>query len=205
MKLLYQTHSPFARKVLVMAHEAGLANKIDVIHHETSPVRRNEAVYAVNPLGQVPILVCDDGLALFDSTVICSYLDSLHAGPRLIPEEGRNHWLALRLEALANGMIEAGSLYRWEIDRRPETLRWRAMAEAQAGKLRTAYDFIEQKVALDGPLDIGQIALATALGWLEFRRLPWLADSHPRLTNWYRAFARRPSMVATPMQGETFD
>ena len=100
MKLLYQTHSPFARKVLVMAHEAALADTMEVIHHETSPIRRNEAVYAVNPLGQVPVLLCDDGLALFDSAVICAYLDNLHPGPRLIPEAGRARWLALRLEAL---------------------------------------------------------------------------------------------------------
>ena len=205
MKLLYQTHSPFARKVLVMAHEAALADTMEVIRHETSPIRRNEAVYAVNPLGQVPVLLCDDGLALFDSAVICAYLDNLHAGPRLIPEAGRARWLALRLEALANGMIDAGGSHRWEIERRPEAVRWTAMADGQAGKIRAAYDFIEQNVALEGPLDIGQIALATALGWLEFRRLPWLEDRHRRLTNWYRAFAQRTSMAATAMRGETYD
>ena len=79
MKLLYQTHSPFARKVLVMAHEVGLAGRMEVIHHETSPTRRNEAVYAMNPLGKVPVLICDDGLVLFDSVVICSYLDGCMA------------------------------------------------------------------------------------------------------------------------------
>ena len=70
MKLLYQTHSPYARQVLVLAHEVGLADRLEVIHHETSPTRRNAAVFAVNPLGKVPVLVLDDGLALFDSAVI---------------------------------------------------------------------------------------------------------------------------------------
>src|SRR5262249_45446635 len=157
-----------------MAHEAGLAAKMEVVHHETSPTRRNEAVYAMNPLGQVPVLICDDGLALFDSAVICVYLDGLHGGPRLIPEAGRARWLALGAEAIADGLAVAGSAYRWETQRRPEALRFPTLAEGQAGKLRAAYDFIEQEVDLSGPLDIGQIALATALGWLQFRRLPWL-------------------------------
>jgi len=205
MMLLYQTHSPFARKVLVMAHETGLADRMEVIHHETSPVRRNVAVHELNPLGKVPVLICDDGVALFDSTVICAYLDGLHQGARLIPESGSARWLALRLEALAGGMAEAGSAYRWETTRRPEDLRWRPMADGQAGKLRDAYDFIEQQVDLGGPLDIGQIALATTLDWLAFRRLPWLGDRHHRLAAWYRNFAQRPSMARTPMQGETRD
>jgi glutathione S-transferase len=158
MMLLYQTHSPFARKVLVMAHETGLAERMEVIHHETSPVRRNAAVHELNPLGKVPVLICDDGVALFDSTVICAYLDGLHQGARLIPESGSGRWLALRLEALAGGMAEAGVAYRWETTRRPEDLRWRPMADGQAGKLRNAYDFIEQEIDLGGLLDIGQIA-----------------------------------------------
>src|SRR5215475_7471036 len=82
MKLLYQTHSPYARQVLVLAYETGLADRLAVIHRETSPTRRNEAVFAVNPLGKVPVLVLDDGTALFDSAVICDYLDGLHGGRR---------------------------------------------------------------------------------------------------------------------------
>jgi glutathione S-transferase len=188
-----------------MAHETGLADRIEVIHHETSPVRRNAAVYDLNPLGKVPVLVCEGGVALFDSAVICAYLDGLHPGPRLIPESGRVRWLALRLEALTEGMAEAGSAHRWDTARHPEKLRWPAMADGQAAKLRDANDFIEQDVYLSGPLDIGQIALATTLDWLAFRRLPWLEDRHRRLAAWYCAFAQRPSMAATPMQGETHD
>jgi hypothetical protein len=102
-------------------------------------------------------------------------------------------------------MADAGSAHRWDIERRPAALRWPAMAEAQVAKLRAAYDFIEQEVDLSGPLDIGQIALATALGWLQFRGLPWLEDRHRRLVGWYCCFAQRPSMAATIMRGETRD
>ncbi|WP_225768046.1 glutathione S-transferase family protein [Inquilinus sp. Marseille-Q2685] len=205
MKLLYQTHSPYARKVLVMAHEAGLAGRIEVIHHETSPTRRNEAVYAANPLGKVPVLICEDGLALFDSVAICDHLDGLHDGPKLIPPAGRARALTLRLQALAQGLADAGIALRWETERRPEALRYPALAEGQAAKLVAAYDFVEREVDLDGPVELGQIALATALSWLEFRGLPAFRLGRPRLSAWFDAFSRRPSMLATPLSGETHD
>ena len=93
MKLLYQTHSPFARKALVFAHEAGIADRIEVIHQETSPTKRNETVFAENPLGKVPVLIRSGLPALFDSDVICAYLDGLHPGRKLIPAEGEARWL----------------------------------------------------------------------------------------------------------------
>jgi glutathione S-transferase len=205
MKLLYQTHSPYARKVLVMAHEIAIAPTLEVLHHETSPTLRNDAVFAANPLGKVPVLICDDGLTLFDSMVICEYLDGLHSGPRLIPPSGRDRFLALRLQALAQGIVDAGIALRWEIDRRPATLRWEALAAGQCEKLLAAYDFAERQVDLDGPLNIGQIALATALSWIDFRNLPSFKDQRPRLMRWYETFINRPSMLATDYAGETRD
>jgi glutathione S-transferase len=205
MQLLSQTHSPYARKVLVMAHELGLAGEMEVVSHETSPTRRNETVYAENPLGKVPVLICDDGLKLFDSIVICDYLDTLHHGRRLMPLAGRDRFVALRLQALAQGIIEAGIAVRWDIERRPPALRWPSYAEAQTGKLVAAYDFVEQEAELDGPPDIGQIALATALSWIEFRALADFKERRPRLTRWYDAFSRRPSMFATGYEGKTQD
>jgi glutathione S-transferase len=205
MKLLYQTHSPYARKVLVMAQEIALAPALEVMHHETSPTLRNDAVFAVNPLGKVPVLICDDGLTLFDSIVICEYLDGLHSGPRLIPEAGRDRFLALRLQAVAQGIVDAGIAARWELERRPAELRWKALAAGQCEKLLAAYDFLEREADLDGPLNIGQIALATALSWIEFRDLPSFKRGHPCLTNWYEAFVDRPSMRATDYSGETHD
>ena len=131
MKLLYQTHSPYARKVLVAAHEVGLADKLEVVHQETSPTRRNEDVISLNPLGKVPVLICDDGLVLFDSTVICEYLDGMHEGQKLIPASGKTRWLALRLQALAQGIADSGIAVRWEAERRPDALRWPTMRDAQ--------------------------------------------------------------------------
>ncbi len=199
MKLFYQTHSPYARQLLVLALETGVADRLEVTHHETSPTLRNEAVFAVNPLGKVPALVLDDGLALFDSAVICDYLDGLHDGPRLIPPSGRGRLLALRMQALAHGITDAGSWVRQETDRRPAQYRYPAMREGQTQKLTEAYDFLERDPALDGPLHIGQIALACALSWIEFRHLPGFRDGCRRLVGWYDRFAQRPSMLATPM------
>ena len=117
MKLLYQTHSPYARKVLVMAHEVGLAGSLQVIHHETSPTVRNEDVYRVNPLGKVPVLIDDDGIVLFDSNVICEYLDGLHERKRVIPLESRERFMSLRMQALAQGLCDAGIAVRHETER----------------------------------------------------------------------------------------
>ncbi|WP_267226585.1 glutathione S-transferase family protein [Dyella silvae] len=208
MQLLYQTHSPYARKVLVMAHEAGLANRLHVVHHETSPTWRNEEVFCLNPLGKVPVLVLDDGTALFDSSVICEYLDGLHDGPTFIPSDPRERWRSLRLQALAQGLCDAGIAVRHETVRRPEALRYPAMRDGQMEKLVAAYDFLEREWADPSPpcrIDIGQIALATALSWLAFRELPDFEHGRPHLSAWYRAFIQRPSMLATPLTGDTVD
>jgi len=205
MKLLYQTHSPYARQVLVLAHETGLAERLEVVHHETSPTMRNEEVFAVNPLGKVPVLVLDDGSALFDSAVICDYLDGLHGGRRLIPPSGPARWSALRLQALAHGITDAGGLYRQESERRPPQYRYPAMREGQLQKLLAAFDFLERNEALDGALHIGQIALATALSWIEFRQVSPFREGRPRLGRWFDGFAARASMLATPLSGETVD
>ena len=211
MKLFYQTHSPYARKVLVMAHEVGLADRLDVIHHETSPTQRNDAVFRKNPLGKVPVLILDDGFALFDSDVICAYLDTLHKGLHVIPEHGRARFASLRLQALAQGLCDAGIAVRHETVRRPDALRYPAMRDGQIEKLTSAYDFLEREADIDPSdadaehVDIGQIALATALNWLAFRHLSDFETGRPRLSAWYRRFLQRPSMQATEFVGETVD
>lgn len=205
MDLLYQTHSPYARKVLVFAHEAGLAGQLRVVHHETSPTNRNDAVFAVNPLGKVPVLVLPDGEAIFDSVVICDHLDALAGNRQLIPAEGAARRSALRMQAVAQGLCEAGIALRWETARRPRHLRYPPLAEGMTTKLVESYDYLERDGALDGPLHVGQIALATALDWLAFRDLPDFETGRPRLSAWYRAFLRRASMRATPYDGETHD
>jgi glutathione S-transferase len=205
MKLLYQTHSPPARKVLVFAYEVGIAERIEVVHHETSPTRRNNEVFVENPLGQVPVLVRPGLPSIFDSDVICAYLDTLHDGRRLIPPEGEARWQALRIQAIAQGLSSAGGAIRWETVRRPENLRYPALRKGYTEKLTASYDWLERELDVASPIHIGHIALATTLGWLEFRALPTFREKHARLTAWFDAFESRPSMRATPMSGETYD
>lgn len=204
MKLLYQTHSPYARKVLVLAHELGISASLDVIHHETSPTSPNKTIYQANPLGKVPVLILPDGTALFDSIVICEYLADLNEEPRLIPPKGPERYKALRLQALAQGICDVGIKLRWEMERRPEALRYPAYAEGQAYKLEETYRFIEKNIELSGPMTLGHIALATALDWIAFRNLSDFSHQQ-RLTEWQQAFCERASMQATTYSGQTHD
>lgn len=204
MRLLYQTHSPFARKALVFAHETGIADKIAVEHHETSPTARNDEVFDQNPLGKVPVLLRPGLPSLFDSNVICAYLDTLHDGDSLYPADPEARWQALRLEALAQGMAAAGIAVRWETVRRPETLRFGDLRDGYVAKLEASYAWLEQHMDFDAGLNIGQIALATTLDWLEFRSLPSFRNS-TRLSHWFEAFSSRPSIIATPLSGDTVD
>jgi glutathione S-transferase len=205
MKLLYQTHSPYARKALVFAHEAGIAERLQVVHHETSPTARNEEVFAENPLGKVPVLIRPGQPPLFDSDVICAYLDTLHDGRKLIPTAGEARWAALRAQAVAQGLADAGIAYRWETVRRPAQLRYAPLQAGYAEKLRTTYQWLERGLDFASPVHVGHIAVATTLSWIEFRELPGFREDHPRLTAWLDAFADRPSMRATPLSGETHD
>lgn len=205
MKLLYQSHSPYARKVLVAVHELDLASQLDVIHHETSPTLRNEEVFALNPLGKVPVLICDDQTVLFDSCVICEYLDGLQQGRRLFPMPSAPRFAALRNQAIAMGIADAGIALRWETERRPEAFRWAPLGEGYRQKIAASCDFLEGNVDLDKELDIGDIALATALSWIAFRKVYDFQAGRPRLWSWYRQISMRPSMTATPFEGDTVD
>jgi glutathione S-transferase len=204
MILYYQTHSPFARKALVFALEVGIADRLEVIHHETSPTLRNARVYAENPLGKVPVLLRPDAAPLFDSDVICAYFDTLHNGPRLLPPDGEARWQALRLQAVAQGLAQTGIGLRWETERRPEELRYVALAEGYREKIEASYDWIESTLDDEAPLHVGHIALATTLSWMAFRHLPSFR-SRTRLTRWFETFEKRGSMQATPLSGDTYD
>jgi glutathione S-transferase len=205
VKLLYQTHSPYARKALVFAHEAGLANRIEVLHCETSPTVKNAEVFAQNPLGKVPVLLRDDGPPLFDSDIICAYLDSLHSNRPLIPAEGEARWHALQIQAAAQGLADSGIALRWETVRRPEHMRYPPLADGYALKLVETYDWLEATWTPSEEIDVGQIALATTLDWLVFRNLPDFRAGRPTLASWFDAFVDRASMRATPLFGETQD
>ncbi|MDF3150482.1 glutathione S-transferase [Mesorhizobium sp. XAP10] len=204
MILYYQTHSPFARKALVFAHEVGIADRLEVIHHETSPTLRNARVYTENPLGKVPVLLRPDASPIFDSDVICAYLDTLHDGRKLLPHDGEARWQALRLQAVAQGLAQTGIALRWETERRPEKLRYGALADGYREKIEASYDWIESTLDDEAPLHIGHIALATTLSWMAFRHLPPFR-SRALLTRWFEAFEKRVSMQATPLSGDTHD
>jgi glutathione S-transferase len=201
MKLLYSPASPYARKVLVLAHEVGLIDRIAVTTAGASPTGPAPEVAAHNPLGKIPALVLEDGTALYDSRVICEYLDGLSAGPRLFPE-GAARWDALIRQALADGLLDAALLTRYERVLRPEERRWDAWESGQTGKIRSALDRFETLVAGGPALDIGTVAMACALGYLDLR-FPDLAwrEGRPALAAWFADFARRPSMEATVPKG----
>ena len=158
------------------------------------------ALVADNPLGKIPCLVLDDGGALYDSRVICEYLDTLHQGARLFPAGGAERWEALRLQALADGIMDAALLTRYETFLRPEALRWTAWVDGQLDKVARALDRIEAVAApaFGARVDIGTITVACALGYLDFRfgSLDW-RGSRPVIAAWYEGFAARPSMQAT--------
>lgn len=197
MRLRYSTTSPYVRKVNVTAAELGLDGRIERV---TTDVRDPQSGLAGdNPLGKVPALVTETGERLFDSPVICEYLDSLHDGTKIFPAGGPPRWTALRQQALGDGLLDAALLRMIETKRRPEVLRWPDWTALQKGKIDRAVDQFEAEVeALEGPLTIGQITAGCALGYLDFR----FADDdwrpgHPKLAAWYETFARRPSMQST--------
>ncbi|MDR5815464.1 glutathione S-transferase N-terminal domain-containing protein [Caballeronia sp. LZ033] len=199
MQLMYAATSPFVRKVVIVAHELGLDARIEKVAATASPVRRNDTLGALNPLCKLPTLVTDDGLALFDSRVIAEYLCA-QAAPEatvLLPE-GAAHWTVRRAEALGDGLLDAALLIRYEAVR-PEALQWEQWSSAQLLKVTAALDEIEcMSNAFNMPVDLGQIAIACALGYLDFRfeSLDWRAG-RPAASAWFARFALRPSFAAT--------
>ncbi len=197
MKLRYSPTSPYVRKVSVTAIELGLGERIERVPTDTQD--RDSGITEHNPLGKVPALILDDGGLLYDSPVICEYLDTLHDGPRMFPAEGPERWTALRQQALADGILDAAILCMIETVRRPEELRWQVWIDRQNAKVMRAIDQFEAEAeALEGPLTIGRIATGCALGYLDFRfpDLDWRAG-RPKLAAWYEDFAQRPAMRET--------
>jgi glutathione S-transferase len=197
MKLIYNPASPYVRKVMVLAHELKLADRIELISETVLPHKPNAAVAGSNPLMKVPTLLLDDGSALFDSRVIVEYLDVL-AGGKFIPATGPQRWVALRLQALADGVLDAAVLIRYERALRPAEKQWADWIDGQLLKIRQGLDALEAQAGSSSTVTIGDIAAACALGYLDFR-FPdenWRA-THPRLAAFYERFSARPSMLAT--------
>lgn len=202
MKLYYSPPSPFARKVIVAAHELGLIDRITLEQVAVTPVSRNDLVAASNPLAKVPTLVLDDGQALFDSRVIVDYLDTL-TDRALAPRHGPDRWRVLTELAQADGLLDAALLARYETMMRPEPLRWDEWTSGQLGKVRRALDAFEGSERRAGDdLGIGDIGVACGLGYLDLR-FPDEAwrEGRPRLTAFYAQISQRRSWAATDPSG----
>ena len=194
MKLIYSLTSPYARKVRILVIEKGLDAAIE--HIIASPLAEPEKVIPANPLGKIPVLLTDAG-ALYDSPVICEYLDNLVGNP-LLPASGANRWAILRVQALADGMMDAAFSIVME-QLRPEPERSSAWRERwRAAILRATADANRDFPRLVDRFDLGQIAMAAALGYLAFRLpdIDWQTDS-PSLATWWDETCQRASVLAT--------
>lgn len=193
MKLYDNPASPFCRKVKVLAHEAGMADDIEIAFSVGSPVNSEQMPTDHNPLSKIPTLVLADGTSLFDSSVITRFLNAKTGHKFCAADDYRN----IRDESLANGIMEAAVSMVYEFRARPEGERSPAMVEALWGKVTRALDVIENE-PFGEQFNLSQIALACALGYLDFRHEDrgW-REGRPKLSAWYEDVSKRPSMQAT--------
>lgn len=197
MKLIYASASPFVRKVSVVLREAGLLEQTEVVEVATTPVNSASEAIAANPTGKIPALILDDGSSIYDSRVICRYLDDQSAA-NLYPQE--DIWRHLTLEATADAVMDAAVLMVYEHRVRPEEHIYAPWVEAQWSKVTRSLKAINDDWmdVLSGPLVIGQIGVGCALAYLDFRHddRDWRSDN-PALADWFEGFRQRPSMKAT--------
>lgn len=191
MKLRYSTTSPFVRKVHVLAIESGQIDRIELV--KTVPA--DPDLGKNNPLQKVPALELDDGTSLYDSRVICEYLDA-QAGGKFFPPAGPARWTALRRQALADGMMDAAVLRLME-SKRPENLRSADWDKRQTLKVTQGLAALEAD-HLGPQLDIGTLSVAIVLDYLDFRfkAEDWRKD-HPKLAAWHKTFSERASLKKT--------
>jgi glutathione S-transferase len=198
-KLYYASTSPYVRKVMITAHCLGLAGQVEKLESAAHPIKRDERIAHFNPLAKVPALQTDEGLALYDSRVICEYLDN-HAGGSLFPREGTQRWVSLVRQALGDGLLDAAMLARYETVARPVDKQWDGWIDGQLTKIRAVLADIETQAPHYSvvPDDIGLIAIGCGLGYLDFRfgHLDW-RRGHPATAAWFAVFDQHPAMVAT--------
>jgi glutathione S-transferase len=193
MQLWYAPTSPFARKVRIAAHELGLGDRVELV--EVNPWT-DQRLRELNPLCKVPTLVTDAGQVLFESAVICEWLDSLNGHPRLFPS-GEARWRALLLQGMADGAsTAAGRLFADE--RRPATERAASVMARLSRALESTLDALENERLATDHLTIAEVSAAALLGYLDFR---W-PDRHwrgarPRLAAWFDVIQQRASLRAT--------
>lgn len=186
MLLRYSPTSPFARKVRVAAAILGIPLELE----PADTLDPNDTLRQQNPLGKIPALLTDGGEVLFDSSVILAYLDHLAGDGRILPTAPAARIKVLRREALVDGMMDAAILILYEARFRPEEKHEARWLEHQAGKRQRALDALETELdPYSGTPNVGEIALACALGWFDFRfGGDWRAD-HPKLVTWFDAFS----------------
>lgn len=198
MKLLFSHASPYARKCRIVARE----KSIELAEVLVNPIEEPEKLNHINPLGKIPCLIYGEGRTLFDSPVICAYLDEIGKGDRLMPKEGPEHWAMRRHEAMADGILDSALGLVHEF-RKPEEKhyelwikRWGCAIDRTLSQFNNELDQLEN----DAPT-MSQIALATAIDYLEFRlsRKSWL-EPYPDLAAWQKEFAQRSSMRETMPQ-----
>jgi glutathione S-transferase len=199
MTLFYSPTSPFVRKVMVLLHETEQLAKVALQEVQLSPISPSPEVNAANPAGKIPALRLADGSLLFDSRVILEYLDLQHSGQPLLAASGNPRWNCLTLCALADALLDAAVLIRYESFLRPADKRWDSWLAGQQDKIERALAHFEQVASsLSGNFDLAAISLACALGYVDLRQpdLAW-RQRYPQLAAWYAAVSQRPSLLAT--------
>ncbi|MDO6590505.1 glutathione S-transferase [Loktanella sp. D2R18] len=200
MKLLMSPASPFVRKARVVMRELGLTDQISEVPISTNALKSDPAIVAANPIGKIPALVRDDGPAIYDSRVITRFLND-HAGGSLYPQS--QIWELLTLEATADAIMEAAVAMAYELRLRPENEQSPAWIEAQWVKANRGIGAVNKMWMshLNGPLNIGQIAIGCALSYVDLRHdaRGW-RNGNAALAEWHAAFIQRDSMIATAPQ-----
>ncbi len=195
-KLHWSPKSPYVRKVMICAHELGLVTRLERVRSVAAMLKPNAALMADNPLSKIPTLVLEDGSTLFDSVVICEYLND-QAGGTLFPTDSRARWPALRWHAFGDGLLDALILWRNEREREQPL---QALLDAFEIKTNASLKLLEQEVGplASAPFSIGHVALGCALGYLDYRfdALGW-REQAPKLAGWYALVCGRPSFQAT--------
>jgi glutathione S-transferase len=199
MKLHWSPRSPFVRKVMIVAHETGVADRLQCVRTVAAMMKPHPELMVDNPLSKIPTLVLDDGTVLYDSTVICEYFDELHSGPKLFPPSSGERMTALRRQALGDGWLDALVLWRGEL-MRPAEQQSKPYLASFAARNEAALAALEREAPelTSGAFSIGHVAVGCALAYLDFRfaNRQWRSD-HPRLAAWHATFLERPSVRAT--------
>ncbi len=196
MKLHWSPKSPYVRKVMVCAHELGCVQDIALIRSVAAMLKPNPAIMQDNPLNKIPTLVLDDGRTLFDSRVICEFLNARKGG-ELFPKDGPAQWQSLRWQALGDGLLDALILWRNEREKTPPLAM--LMTAFQTKTMATLKQLETECHALEkASFSIGSISIACALGYLDFRfdELAWRSHA-PLLAAWFKTVSDRPSLRAT--------